>query len=168
MEKPKYKNAYLWIAIILVIITAFLMVAVYTRFLMLHILIEQFYIHHWLSWTGTLFIAIFTPIYYSIKRRSPAKIKTLLKVHMFGNLIAVMFVSIHFTQQISRPPQAYPSLGTGIVLYASMILLVLTGFFLRFQAAKGYRRVWRYLHTSVTMAFYLIIVVHVLHGLAII
>lgn len=168
MEKPKYKNASLWIAIFLVIITVFLMVAVYTRFLMLHILIEQFYIHHWLSWTGTLFIAIFTPIYYVIKTRSPAKIKTLLKVHVFGNLIAVMFVSIHFTQEISRPPQAYPSLGTGIVLYASMIFLVLTGFLLRFQGAKAYRRIWRYVHTSVTMAFYLIIAVHVLHGLAII
>jgi len=75
-----------------------------------------------------------------------------------------MFVSIHFTQQISRPPQAFPQLGTGIVLYAAMILLVLTGFFLRFKPVR-YSRV---LHTSVAVSFYLIIVVHVLHGLGII
>ena len=152
------------LALLIVIVTAILMVAVYTRFLQLHILIEDFYIHHWLSWAGTLFIAFFTPAYYVLKRRAPAKIKTLLKIHVFGNLIAVMFVSIHFTQQISRPPQAFPQLGTGIVLYAAMVLLVLTGFLLRFKPV----RYSRFLHTSVAVSFYLIIAVHVLHGIGII
>jgi hypothetical protein len=140
------------------------MVAIYARFLQLHILIEQFYIHHWLSWAGTLFIAFFTPVYHFLKRRYPKRYGALRAAHVFGNLLAVMFVSIHFTQQISRPPQAFPQLGTGIVLYAAMILLVLTGFFLRFKPVR-YSRV---LHTSVAVSFYLIIVVHVLHGLGII
>jgi protein-S-isoprenylcysteine O-methyltransferase Ste14 len=164
LEKSRFKNASFGLALLIVIVTVILMVSVYTRFLQLHILIEEFYIHHWLSWTGTLFIAFFTPAYYLAKRRAPSKLRTLLKVHVFGNLIAVMFVSIHFTQQISRPPQAFPQLGTGIVLYAAMILLVLTGFFLRFRPVR-YSRFW---HTSVAVSFYLIIVVHVLHGLGII
>lgn len=164
MERTCYKTATFWIAILLVIITAFLMAAVYTRFLMLHILIEEVYIHHWLSWAGALFIAFFTPAYHFLKRRYPKKYGTMRAAHVFGNLIAVMFVSIHFTQQISRPPQAFPHLGTGIVLYAAMILLVLTGFFLRFRPVRHSR----FLHTSVAVSFYLIIVVHVLHGLEVI
>lgn len=76
-----------------------------------------------------------------------------------------MLISIHFTQQISRPPQSYPDLGTGIALYASMILLVASGFLLRFRGLKGLSRPMRYLHTGITLSFYLIILIHVLHGL---
>jgi hypothetical protein len=168
LEKPGFSNLTLYIALLLVIITPILMFMVYTRFLNLHIYVGPFYIHHWLSLTGTLFIALFTPYYVYAKRQNPLKLKTLLKIHVFGNLIAVMFVSIHFTQQISRPAQFYPDLGTGIVLYASLILLVLTGFLLRFRIAKTYGKTTRFLHASVTVAFYLIIVVHILHGLGII
>lgn len=168
MEKSRFRNTSLGFALLIVIVTVILMVAVYTRFLNLHIYVGPFYIHHWLSWTGTVFIAFFTPVYYLAKRRAPAKLKTLLKIHVFGNLIAVMFVSIHFTQQISRPPQAYPDIGTGIVLYATMILLVLTGFFLRFQIAKKSRTALKFIHTSATVTFYLIILVHILHGLEVI
>ncbi|HLE75702.1 MAG TPA: hypothetical protein VI864_06635 [Candidatus Bathyarchaeia archaeon] len=168
LEKSRFKNASLWLALSIVAVTVILMIAVYFRFLRLHIALSEFDIHHWLSWTGTLFIAFFTPAYYFLKRRYPQKFRTLLKAHVFGNLLSVMFVSIHLTQQISRPPQAYPQLGTGIVLYAAMILLTLTGFFLRFQAARNLTRRLRFLHTSVAVSFYLIIVVHVLHGLEII
>jgi len=168
LEKSRYKNVSLWLALLIVAVTIILMIAVYTRFLGLHIALEGFYIHHWLSWTGTLFIAFFTPAYYFLKRRYPQKFRTLLIAHVFGNLLAVMFVSIHFIQEISRPPQAFPQLGTGIVLYPTMILLTLTGFFLRFQVARNLTRQLRFLHTSVAVSFYLIIVVHVLHGLEII
>ena len=168
MEKSRLRNASLWLALLIVAVTVILMVAVYFRFFRLHVLIGEFNIHHWFSWTGTLFIAFFTPAYYFLKRRYPQKIKNLLMAHVFGNLLAVMFVSIHFIQEISRPPQAFPQLGTGIVLYPTMILLTLTGFFLRFQVARNLTRQLRFLHTSVAVSFYLIIVVHVLHGLEII
>lgn len=168
LEESRFKNASLGLALLIVIVTVTLMVAVYSHFLQLHILIEEFYIHHWLSWTGTLFIAFFTPAYHFLKRRYPQKFRTLRTAHVFGNLLAVMFVSIHFTQQISRPPQAFPQLGTGIVLYAVMVLLVLTGFFLRFKQTQKSIKYSRFLHTSVAVSFYLIIVVHVLHGLGII
>lgn len=167
MEKNRLTVS-LVLALLMVVVTVFLMIAVYTRFLQLHILVGEFYIHHWLSWAGALFIAFFTPAYYLTKRRSPAKLKSLLKIHVFGNLIAAMFVSIHFTQQISRPAQFYPDLGTGIVLYATLILLVLTGFSLRFQIAKASRTALRFIHTSATVTFYLIILVHILHGLELI
>jgi len=168
LEKSRLRNASLWLALLIVAVTVILMVAVYFRFFRLHILIGEFNIHHWFSWTGTLFITFFTPAYYLLKRRYPQKTRTLLQAHVFSNLLSVMFVSIHFIQEMSRPSQSFPELGTGIVLYPAMILLTLTGFFLRFHAAKNLTRYWRFIHTSVAVSFYLIILVHVLHGLEII
>jgi hypothetical protein len=157
-----------WAALLLVIATLFLMFAVYTDLLQLHITVGPYLIHHWLSWIGAIFIAVFTPIYYSLKRKNPKGMKTLLGVHVFGNMLSFMFISIHFTQQISRPAQFYPDLGTGIVLYAAMILLVATGFFMRFQIVNKARNALRFLHTSSTVTFYLIILVHILHGVGLI
>ena len=168
MEKSRLRNASLWLALLIVAVAVILMIAVYFRLFRLHVLIGEFNIHHWFSWTGTLFIAFFTPAYYFLKRRYPQEFRTLLIAHVFGNLLSVMFVSIHFIQEISRPPQSFPELGTGIVLYPAMILLTLTGFLLRFHAAKNLTRYWRFIHTSVAVSFYLIILVHVLHGLEII
>ena len=168
MEKRHYAKTSLFIAILLIIITLVLMSLVYPQILNLHIYIGPYYIHHWLSWTGTLFIALFTPYYVYSKRRNPLKLKNLLKIHVFDNLIAAMFVSIHFTQQISRPAQFYPDLGTGVVLYVSILLMVATGFILRFQLARIPRGIARFIHTSATVIFYLIILVHILHGIGII
>ena len=167
MEKSRLKNVSLWIALLIVVVTIILMAFVYFKVFRLHVLIGEFNIHHWFSWTGTLFIAFFTPAYYLLKRRYPQKIRTLLQAHVFGSLLSVMFVSIHFIQEMTRPPQSFPELGTGIVLYPAMILLTLTGFFLRFHATNLARQ-WRFIHTSVAITFYLIILVHVLHGLQII
>ena len=167
LEKSRLKNVSLWIALLIVVVTIILMAFVYFRVFRLHVLIGEFNIHHWFSWTGTLFVAFFTPAYYFLKRRYPRKIKNLLMAHVFGSLLSVMFVSIHFIQELSRPPQSFPELGTGIVLYPAMILLTLTGFFLRFHATNLARQ-WRFIHTSVAITFYLIIIVHVLHGLQII
>lgn len=168
MGSSLLKNPSFWMALLLIIATPILMFTVYYDILQLHVYIGPYYIHHWLSWTGATFIAIFTPIYYSLKRKNPQRIKTLLGVHVFGNLLAFMFISIHFTQQISRPAQFYPDLGTGIVLYATMLLMVATGFSMRFQIGNTARKTLRFIHTSTTVTFYLIILVHIFHGLGII
>lgn len=165
MVNSPLKRVSFWVALSLLLITAFLMFAVYFDLLQLHIYIGPYYVHHWLSWIGATFIALFTPIYHWIKRRKPQSFKTLLGVHVFGNLTAFMFVSIHFTQQISRPAQFYPDLGTGIVLYTSMLFLVSTGFLSRFPIIKSAGKSLRFIHLSVTVTFYLIILVHILHGL---
>ena len=105
--------------------------------------------------------------YYWKKRNNPASLKNLLKVHIFGNLFAFMFVSIHFAQQMSRPSQFFPYLGTGIVLYPTMLLLVATGFIQRFLAYKN-KNSLRFIHGALTLTFYLTIIVHILHGIVII
>lgn len=131
-----------------------------------------FYFTHLLGWIGVLFIAFYTPIYYTLKRRNPALVKTLIKVHVFVNLIAVMLVSIHFAQQLGRPPQFYPELGTGVTLYIAMFILVATGFLHRFQILNrlGIRSEVlphqnRFVHIAVTLSFYITIIVHVLRNL---
>ena len=163
----RFRDYRFWVALALVIITVFLIYAVYTRVLPLHFEIAGEFFHHWLSWAGVLFVAFFTPIYYLLKRAYPNHYRKLLGVHIFGNLTAVMLVSIHFTQQISRPATAYPNLGTGIVLYPTMLLLVLAGFVLAFGFSKKYGA-WRLFHRSLSVTFYMVIVVHILHGLGII
>ena len=144
-----------------------MMFAVYFDWVQLHVSIGPYYIHHWLSWTGTVFVAVFTPIYYWMKRNKPASLRNLLKIHVFGNLLSFLFVSIHFTQQISRPAQFYPHLGTGIVLYPTILLLVTTGFVTRFLSYKNKSKLL-FLHRAVTFTFYLVIIVHILHGIEII
>jgi len=165
MGSSPLKKTSFWIALLVLLVTVFFMFAVNYDLLQLHIYIGPYYIHHWLSWTGTTFIAVFIPIYHWLKRSKPQILKTLLGVHVFGNLISFMFISIHFTQQISRPAQFYPDLGTGIVLYTSILLLVSTGFLSRFPLVKSIGRSLRFIHLSVTVTFYLIILVHILHGL---
>lgn len=161
-----------WSVLLIVLVTLYLMVATYFRWINLHFTVDlfsaSFFLHHWFSLIGTLFIAVFVPTYYVLKRRYAKRLKALLRFHVFGNLLAFLLVSIHFAQQIGRPIQFYPDLGTGIVLYPTMIILVVTGFFQRFQIAKSLGKSWKFIHTGMTVTFYMTILIHVLHGLEII
>ena len=166
-SSPMTKTSF-WIASMLLIVTLFLMLSISYDILELHFYIGPFYAHHWLSWIGTTVIALYVPIYHWLKKAKPQRFKTLLSSHVFINLFSFMGISIHFTNQITRPAQFYPDLGTGIVLYASMLLLVATGFFSKFGILKTKERSLRFVHLSVTVTFYLIILIHILHGLNII
>jgi len=57
---------------------------------------------------------------------------------------------------LSRFIQAPIDLGTGLPLYFTIFTLVLTGIFLRFGFIRNKRAWWRYIHTGVTTAFYLL------------
>ena len=102
-----------------------------------------------------------------MKRKYPTKIVNLLRLHSIGNLISVLFISIHFTQQISRPAQFYPDLATGIVLYPTIILLAGTGLIIRFTRIKNKNNL-RFFHKAITLTFYFTILIHNLHGIGII
>ncbi len=169
MEPQKLsKNSTFWSAICIVIVTIVLAIANYSGLLEFHILVGPFFIHHWMSWSGSLFIAIATPIYSYMKRRSPEKRKLLSNVHMFGNLSAFLLISIHFSQQMSRPTEFFPDLGTGLALFIAVSILVTSGVLQRFQIVMRLARYYRMIHIGATMTFYIIIVIHILHGLGII
>jgi hypothetical protein len=144
------------------------MFASYFRWFDFRFNIGPFLFNHWLGIVGTLFIAVYTPVFYVLKRRHPKGARTLLGIHSFGNLLAFMFVSVHFSHQLGRPPTAFPDLATGVPLYAAMILLTVTGLLQRFKVAGKRGRYWRFVHVSMAMSFYLIILVHVLHGFGVI
>ncbi len=167
-KKGVLTNGQFWLSLIILILAILLASASYYDLIneIIDIRIIQYTLHHWFSIIGTLIIAVFTPIYYFTKHRYIRRLKVLLFTHVFINLISFALISIHFAHQIARPAQFYPDLGTGIVLYPTVILLVLTGFFRRFNIFKGRR--YFFLHRSLTITFYFVIVVHLLHGFRII
>lgn len=88
---------------------------------------------------------------------------------MFMNLISFLLISLHFAGQIGRPASFYPELGTGLALYIAMILQVLTGLFYRFGEKRFLKPMTnRFLHIGLALVFYIVIIVHVLHGLGVI
>ena len=90
-----------------------------------------------------------------------------MRAHIFSNLFSFMLISIHFAQQMGRA--VHPEDRTGLTLYIIVLLLVATGFLHRFRIL-GKGRIYpphrnRYLHLSVTTAFYIVIIIHILHNL---
>ena len=115
-------------------------------------------ITHWLSLIGGFWIAIVTPIYFVLKNRRPNRIKAWVRIHMFGNLVAFTFISVHFTYWIISVSR----LGTGLTLFVAVLTLVVTGLLQRFNVMQSSRRQIRFLHISMTTAFYLILTIHIL------
>lgn len=155
-----------WAALSIIIATVFLIVADNLRWIHFGFFLGPFRANHWFVWIGTLYIAIVVPILAMLKRRLPSRFKTLFNIHVFGNLLAFLLVSLHFAGQIDRPATTYPQLGTGLALYIIMILLVATGFTHRFQLFPQIKsQTRRFVHVGLTFSFYIIIGIHILHGL---
>jgi hypothetical protein len=109
-----------------------------------------------------MYIAFATPIYPIIKRKYFHLIDKMLSIHVTGNLLGVLLVSIHFAHQITRPLSSYPDLGTGIVLYVAMIVLSATGLILITGIGRKFYRTIRFLHPAFAITFYTVIVMHIL------
>lgn len=164
-----FRNNEFLIATLMIIATVFLSVVSYLRVYDLNFIVGQYRLSHWFSWVGTFFIAIYSPIYFALKRKYPGKIRTLLRIHIYGNLFSFLLISIHFTQQISRPEAFFPDLSTGLLLFIVVPILVLTGYFQRFKIVKAINsHANRYLHISLTLTFYLAILIHILQGISMI
>ena len=78
-----------------------------------------------------------------------------------GNLLAFMLVSLHFFQMTPR--------GTGEALFIASSVLIVTGFISRFQILKTIGKynlikphINRFIHISVTLTFYIVIIVHII------
>lgn len=120
---------------------------------------------HWIGWIGALIIALITPIYPIIKRKYAQHLKKMMDIHVTTNLIGVLFVSIHFTHQVTRPVTAYPDLGTGLVLYIAMILLSISGMMMISGIASRFFKQIRFLHPAYAITFYTVIIIHILQDL---
>jgi hypothetical protein len=163
------KSVEFWAALSLIIAAIVLIVADNQRWIHFGYFIGSFRANHWFVWIGTLYIAAIVPVIAVLKKRYPNRYLSLFRIHVFGNLIAFLLISLHFAGQIDRPAVAYPQLGTGLGLYIIMVLLVATGFTHRFQLIPQIKSQTRkFIHVGLTFSFYIIIGIHILHGLNVI
>ena len=112
-------------------------------------------------------IAIFTPIFYILKRRNPKQYKQLINLLMFGNATAFLLSSMHVSFRLLRLP-----LGIGFILLAFISLLVISGFVSKFNLLRPFRSVVKELphfnrafHVSIVFSFYLLFGFHLLNVL---
>lgn len=155
------------VALMMIGVTVAFMVGVGTRAIDLHFVVGPWNAHHWFSVAGASFIALFTPVFYVLKRRNKERYKLLLAIHVFGGLVAVGLVAVHFSQHVISSVGYVPRPGTGVVLFAGVTLSVLTGFLVRFRPIKAGMREWRALHSGAAVSFFLTIGVHTLKGLGV-
>ena len=169
MEPKRAGNWELWLSAVTVFLTVLLMIAYFNRWFSFAERVGPFRIIHYVAFAGTFFIAFGVISFAALKRRFPNKYNTLLKVHVFGNLLSFLLVSLHFAGQVGRPADIYPEFGTGLAIYIGMVLSVATGLILRFKVFRSLSPVSsRFVHAGLAFVFYTIIVVHILHGLSII
>jgi hypothetical protein len=123
---------------------------------------------HWAGIVGAIFMLIYTPIFYVVKRRFPNQYRILINIHVFGFTTAFLLVSIHFAGQLSRPLQFYPDLGAGLGLYIIVLILVITGYLHRYHPFRIKSGKYipphanKVLHVSLVSGLYIIIIVHMM------
>jgi len=91
------------IASLLVLVSLILMTIIYFDFVNVGFIVGSYRFHHWSVIIGSFYVAIITPFFAILKRTKSDSLRSLLRVHVFGNLLAFILVSIHFAGQLSRP-----------------------------------------------------------------
>jgi hypothetical protein len=121
-----------------------------------------YWLNHWLGWFSMGLIIIYVPIFVILKKRNPKIYHKLMKVHEVGFIIAFILVSLHIGAQIRRvfPPE----IGTGIAAYVSLLALVVTGIMRKNQILATRMGTLRFLHMSMAVSFFLVIVFHVIRA----
>lgn len=154
----RLRDTDLWVSIVILTITVFLSILIIADRSWFGFFVGPLLFTHWLVLIGGLWIAFVTPIYYVLKHRRPNKFKTWVRIHMFGNLVAFMLISVHFTYWVIF----VSFIGTGMALFVAVLTLVVTGLLQRFAILGSSRRYIRFIHISMTTAFYLILITHIL------
>jgi hypothetical protein len=165
IEKTLVLLASVIIAVIVIIVALIFLGVFRIPFFQISVLGASHSAVHWIGFIGTLYIAFATPVYPLVKRKYPQHIQRTLNIHVIGNLLAVLLVSIHFAHQVTRPASNYPDLGTGIVLYATMILLVTTGMVSISNIGTKFAKQTSFLHPAFALTFYTVIIMHIIQGI---
>lgn len=152
----------------LIIAIVIISIGTYDRWWSLRILVvEAFYLGHLLGIIGASWVAVFTPIYVYLKQKSPQYSKTLINIHIIGNLIAFLLFSMHFWQQIGRPAEFAPEYGTGLSLYIILSTMVVTGLMTRFHIGWRFLKTWRTTHIGLTASFYIVLIIHIMRNVGV-
>lgn len=154
----------LWASLTLLAIAAVFSVVAFFQWYSLSFFVGSLFFVHWLGIAATLFIATLIPVYYVLKRKRPRTTKTMLKVHVFGNLLSFMLVSVHFAQNTGRLSGFYLRLNLGFVLFLVLAIIVATGMIERFGHKPKLAQYTRPIHRYTVAVFYLVAVIHTLQG----
>jgi hypothetical protein len=163
-----YRNTEILMSLLILLVTVFFSAVAYVRWYSLGFFVGSLFFTHWIGLGATGFIAVFVPVYYVLKSRRTQKIKTLLKLHVFGNLLSFMLISIHFAQNTGRLSGFYPRLEDGLVLFLVLSIIVATGMFERFGAGNKLGKYTKPVHRYAVAVFYFVMAIHVLQGFNII
>lgn len=129
--KSNFRNLQFWGILLIFLLAVHINTAIYLGRIKI---IFQFYsidFPHLLGIIGASFIAIFTPIFYILKRRKPKQYKLLISLHMFGNVTSFLLSSMHVVFRLLRFP-----LGIGFILFILTSLLTISGFVSKFNLLK--------------------------------
>ena len=148
----------------LLLATANLSIVAYVLWYRLTFFVESYLFIHWLALIATMYIVISIPIHYVLKRKRPQNFKIILKIHVLGNLLAFLLISIHFAQNVGRLVGALQGLGTGFALYLFLSLIVATGILERYQINRRLSRYTEVIHKYTVIILYLIMLIHMLEG----
>jgi len=150
------------IAVAILLLTLFLAIGTYLRWWNLRIPVGQFVVSHWVAIIGGGYLLVAVPAYAILKRRTPQHRGALLKVHVFGNLVAFTLIAIHFANHLGRVP--LPDLGTGLTAAVVVVIIVATGFLQRFGLMAGQRTAWRVIHVGLALVLFAVLVIHALRN----
>src|SRR5512143_4017019 len=96
------KKIEFWLLLLIILVTVILAVGRVLDWYSLGFFVGPFRASHWLVIVGATYIAIATPAFSILKSRPQAKYETLVRLHVIGNLSAVLLVTIHFVSQVTR------------------------------------------------------------------
>ena len=162
------KNSEFLVSSLILLVTVILSVVAFVQWYDLSFFVGSLFFVHWLSILAITFIVVSVPVYFVLKRKRPQNKKMLQKIHVFGNLLAFLLVSTHFSQNIGRLAGFYQRWGSGFILFIVLSVIVATGMLERFRAKRNFVQYMKPVHRYTVAVFYLVTVVHVLQSLGII
>jgi hypothetical protein len=162
------------VALLIVIVAGVFSFLTYNHTMGLSFLVGPLRFSHWLSIIGTIGIAVATPSYVIFKRSFLTYYTKITRFHIIGNLIFFTLVALHFSAQMGRSATNFPEIGTGLAMFIAMAAQITLGFTQRFRSQRRlYKKLFnpktnQFIHASLVMVFYAVILFHVLHGFNII
>ena len=163
-HRTNFNDIDFWIVVLIYLLAIHLATVESIGRLNLNYFVLTAWLPHLLGILGASFIIVYTPLFYFLKRKRPNLNKRLLKMHIFGNSISFMFVTLHMISNLILLP-----LGIGVLSYLFVLLLMSSGFSYRFGILKPLNVFMkdiphynRYLHISLTISFYIVFLFHLL------
>jgi hypothetical protein len=157
-----FRSLDFWASLLILLFTVVVAAWVYVNWFGLSFFVGDLLFVHWVGLAATIFVAVMIPVYYVLKRKSRKKFKLLLRVHVFGNLLSFLLISVHFAQNTGRLSGFPSKLGDGLVLFLVLSIIVVTGMLVRFGAKMKFVRYVKFVHSYAVVVFYFVMAFHVL------